>query len=173
MAVTITRTPWIDDDGTGTTGTVINNAVKTELYDQIDAGFAQVDPAAAVWTDVPFSAANFTALTGSGGTWSVTAGQVLAFSTCRQGNVLFVNFYCQNTTIGGSPYGLSVTVPVGLVWRAWALAPAPIKFAGPTAGNALLQAQPGTSSITIYRDYVITPFPTGLLDIGFTLILPL
>ena len=33
---TITRTPWIDDDGTGTTGTVLNNAVKTELYNQID-----------------------------------------------------------------------------------------------------------------------------------------
>ena len=33
----ITRTAWTDDDGTGTTGTIINNAVKTELYDQIDA----------------------------------------------------------------------------------------------------------------------------------------
>ena len=29
MAVTITRTAWTDDDGSGTTGTVINNAVKT------------------------------------------------------------------------------------------------------------------------------------------------
>ena len=42
MAVTITRTPWIDDDGTGTTGTVINNAVKTALYDDIDAALAKV-----------------------------------------------------------------------------------------------------------------------------------
>jgi hypothetical protein len=33
----ITRTPWIDDDGTGTTGTIINNAEKTLLYNQIDA----------------------------------------------------------------------------------------------------------------------------------------
>lgn len=33
----ITRTAWIDDDGSGTTGTVINNAEKTLLYDQIDA----------------------------------------------------------------------------------------------------------------------------------------
>ena len=32
----ITRTPIIDDDGTGTTGTVIDNAWKTELYNQID-----------------------------------------------------------------------------------------------------------------------------------------
>ena len=42
MAVTITRTPWIDDDGTGTTGTVINNAVKTALYNEIDAALAKV-----------------------------------------------------------------------------------------------------------------------------------
>ena len=33
----ITRTPIIDDNGTGTTGTIINNAWKTELYNQIDA----------------------------------------------------------------------------------------------------------------------------------------
>jgi hypothetical protein len=33
----ITRTPIIDDDGTGTTGTVIDNAWKTEFYNQIDA----------------------------------------------------------------------------------------------------------------------------------------
>lgn len=42
MAVTITRTAWTDDDGTGTTGTVINNAVKTELYNQIDTALAAV-----------------------------------------------------------------------------------------------------------------------------------
>jgi Chaperone of endosialidase len=42
MAVTITRTAWIDDDGTGTTGTVINNAVKTDLYNQIDGALAKV-----------------------------------------------------------------------------------------------------------------------------------
>jgi hypothetical protein len=41
MAITITRTPWIDDDGSGTTGTVINNAEKTALYNQIDAALAQ------------------------------------------------------------------------------------------------------------------------------------
>jgi hypothetical protein len=42
MAVTITRTPWIDDDGTGTTGTVINNALHTANYNQIDAALAQL-----------------------------------------------------------------------------------------------------------------------------------
>jgi Chaperone of endosialidase len=42
MAVTITRTAWIDDDGSGTYGTVINNAEKTLLYNQIDAALAQL-----------------------------------------------------------------------------------------------------------------------------------
>jgi hypothetical protein len=42
MAVTIVRTNWIDDDGSGTTGTVLNNAVKTDLYNQIDGALAKV-----------------------------------------------------------------------------------------------------------------------------------
>lgn len=42
MSVTITRTNWIDDDGSGTVGTVINNAVKTELYGQIDLALSKV-----------------------------------------------------------------------------------------------------------------------------------
>ena len=33
----ITRTAMVDDDGSGTTGTIFNNAWKTELYGQIDA----------------------------------------------------------------------------------------------------------------------------------------
>jgi len=36
----ITRTAMVDDDGSGTTGTIINNAWKTELYNQIDAADA-------------------------------------------------------------------------------------------------------------------------------------
>lgn len=36
----ITRTAIVDDNGTGTTGTPIDNAWKTELYNQIDAMFS-------------------------------------------------------------------------------------------------------------------------------------
>jgi len=46
MSVVITRTAFVDDDGSGTSGTVINNAVKTELYNQIDAALAAVGAAA-------------------------------------------------------------------------------------------------------------------------------
>jgi hypothetical protein len=42
MPVTIVRTNMQDDDGTGTTGTVINNAWKTEFYNQIDQALAKV-----------------------------------------------------------------------------------------------------------------------------------
>jgi hypothetical protein len=36
----ITRTPMIDDDGTGNVGTILNDAWKQELYDQIDGAVA-------------------------------------------------------------------------------------------------------------------------------------
>ena len=51
----ITRTPMVDDDGSGTTGTVINNAWKTELYNQIDAAIGGGWPGG-VAGQVPFPA---------------------------------------------------------------------------------------------------------------------
>lgn len=40
-ASTITRVAWTDDDGSGTTGTIITNARKnSDIYDPIDAMFA-------------------------------------------------------------------------------------------------------------------------------------
>lgn len=42
MAVTITRSVWIDDDGTGQSGTVINQALHTTLYNEIDTALAKV-----------------------------------------------------------------------------------------------------------------------------------
>lgn len=39
--MSITRTAWTDDDGSGTTGTIINNAEKTTLYDQIDGRWSE------------------------------------------------------------------------------------------------------------------------------------
>jgi hypothetical protein len=38
-ATTISRTTWTDDDGSGTTGSIVNNAFLQGLYDQIDALF--------------------------------------------------------------------------------------------------------------------------------------
>ncbi len=38
----ITRTAIVDDNGTGTTGTILNNAWKQELYGQIDSSVPSV-----------------------------------------------------------------------------------------------------------------------------------
>jgi hypothetical protein len=45
----ITRTAMVDDDGSGTTGTIINNAWKTELYNQIDAANAAAGSTSGTW----------------------------------------------------------------------------------------------------------------------------
>jgi len=49
----ITRTPILDDDGTGTTGTVLDNAWKQELYNQIDGLVinSPLNPCTPVWTN--------------------------------------------------------------------------------------------------------------------------
>ena len=71
MSVTIDRTAMTDDDGTGTTGTIINNAWKTQLYDQIDAALAEVGAyVEGTWTPV---------IGGAGG----QSGQAYAFQVGR------------------------------------------------------------------------------------------
>lgn len=100
----ITRTAMVDDDGSGMTGTVINNAWKTELYNQIDGVVANA-PA----TDIAFSAANFI---GRGGlTWSVTAGQVLLNRYIITNGVLTWWLTIQGPTVsgtGGAGAGLQI-----------------------------------------------------------------
>jgi len=49
--MSIHRTAMIDDDGSGMTGTILNNAWKTELYDQIDGVAPDRVLAAATGTD--------------------------------------------------------------------------------------------------------------------------
>lgn len=64
----IVRTAWTDDDGTGTTGTVINNAEKTALYDQIDGALAPLD---SVVTMTATSGATFTSTAGKFFRWAI------------------------------------------------------------------------------------------------------
>jgi hypothetical protein len=91
MAVTITRTPWIDDDGSGTVGTVINNAVKTSIYNEIDGALAKVAQLAG----------------GNTFTGNQTMSGQLAINTGYQGRVsigadMFANhlLVCQNLNAG-------------------------------------------------------------------------
>jgi hypothetical protein len=63
MAHPITRTPWVDDDGSGTTGTIINNAEKQTLYNQIDAA---IIPIYGTWTPADGSGAGLVFPTATG-----------------------------------------------------------------------------------------------------------
>jgi hypothetical protein len=53
----ITRTAMIDDDGSGTTGTILNNAWKQELYSQIDAFVLNMGTVAEPWVPLDVSGA--------------------------------------------------------------------------------------------------------------------
>jgi hypothetical protein len=116
MAVTITRTAWIDDDGSGTTGTVINNAEKTLLYNQIDEGFAKFTPgqtpAAGTPIDHAFTAGDYT---GSGGmTWTLGAPDfgVNSYALSGKSVTWYVNV---GGTLGGTASNIVyIKLPGGL-----------------------------------------------------------
>ena len=108
MATTIVRTAWIDDDGTGTTGTIINNAVKTELYNQIDQGFASLETGSAslglvqAWTPV-----------GSTAEGAAIGGAVVArFSVV--GETVFWFLQCTAFTVPVSTGAIHFTLPPGI-----------------------------------------------------------
>lgn len=98
----ITRTPLVDDDGSGHTGTVLNNAWLTALYDALDAAIT------APWVVPTFSAANFTA--GASMTWTVDAGDVVTCAYRLQGKTMQVVFELTTTSVGGT---LSTALLIG------------------------------------------------------------
>lgn len=151
MAVTIARTAWIDDDGSGTTGTVLNNAIKTELYNQIDAALAGVVPGTGAWTAMPSSAANFTANTG---TWTVEAGDVGLLQSAISGKVGFVQFNLTTTSLSTSATILKINLPAG--WFASGTCWQPCWVFDQTAGWIMAMAAGVGTQIFIARD------PSGL-----------
>ena len=96
----ITRTPMVDDDGTGTTGTVINNAWKQQFYDQIDAADAAAAFTGGIWTPVPYTAGDFYGV--SAMVWTVEAADLVHFSYAVVNKIAFVQFEMTNTSITGT-----------------------------------------------------------------------
>lgn len=146
----ITRTPIIDDDGSGTTGTVIDNAWKQEFYNQIDAIVG------GAWIQVPFNAANFYA--SAEGTWTVTAANQNNYAYVTVGPVRLVAIYLSNTGVAGNPVSLNVKFsdnwgPTHMIGQTY-----------PYANNAIATSGFVTNEgavMKFHRDTLGTPWAAG------------
>jgi len=65
-----------------------------------------------VWQQVPYSQANFTC---SNGTWTVDAGDQLAYQWCIIGKTMIVNFDIYATTLSTTIAELRIAIPAGAV----------------------------------------------------------
>ena len=111
----ITRTPMIDDDGSGTTGTILNHAWKQELYNQIDGAFGAWQSYTPLWTVL------------SGGTVPTLGnGTIVGRYVVSSGACLFhIDLMFGSTTAYGAGfYTLSLPVPAAtnynLAFSIWA-----------------------------------------------------
>lgn len=83
-----------DDDGSGSTGTIHNNAWKQAMATAINAALPD-------WAAVTFSAGNFT---GNGSmTWTVASGDVGVNRYVKIGKTLIWCVQLNTTTVGGTP----------------------------------------------------------------------
>jgi hypothetical protein len=133
----IVRTADVDDDGTGTTGTIRNNAWKTALYDAIDATIT----ASFAWTAVSFNAANFTS---DVGTWVVGSGDVLTNKYLLSGKTMIWSLELQTTTLTGTPGILNVLIPAGKTAAAGNVSFTSYLSNNGAFGNGLVQLAGGT-----------------------------
>jgi len=150
----ITRTIMIDDDGTGTTGTVLNNAWLQTIYGQIDT---LVGP----WTPIPFVPGNFTS--DGSGAWTVTSVTTLKYA--KIGNVVHVALVTTNASIAGNPATLSITLPPEFVPVSH-MANAYNFMAGGVAGVGYAVSLPGVARLDLFRDILGTPWPAGAMYVG-------
>ncbi len=113
----LVRTAWTDDDGTGTTGTVINNAEKTALYNQIDDA---LDPLESVVELAATSGVTYTATAGRlfrwavGGNWVLPpptvaiGGQRITYQLLGDSGPRTLTF-STSTAAGGFRFGVTLT----------------------------------------------------------------
>jgi hypothetical protein len=92
-----------NDDGSGTTGTVRDNAWKQAMATAINAAIGD-------WTAVTFSAGNFTA---SSGSWTVASGDVGINRYQIINKTLFWVCTLSATTVTATPATLRIAIPTG------------------------------------------------------------
>jgi hypothetical protein len=141
----------VDDDGSGTTGTIINNAWKTELYNQIDGA---VVGATGTWSDVPFNAGYFTTPT-AGATWVVSAA---IYHYAVLGKVVQLSLNINPSTVTGAPVRFQVVLPL-VPNRSTSL---PYWYrVGSLEGAGIAFLNAGATYVDFLRDVVGTPFGAG------------
>lgn len=93
-----------DDDGTGTTGTIIDLALFNSVRDYIGAA----------WTAVTYAAGNHT---GSGTlTWTVASGDQVVYAYIVIGKTLTLSWHITTSTVAGTGTELRLAVPVGFTY---------------------------------------------------------
>ena len=89
-----------DDDGSGTTGTILDQAFFNSVRDYIGAA----------WTSVAHNAGNFTV---PSGTWTVASGDQTRYAYLNIGKTLFVQFGITQGSVTGTPAYLEIAIPGG------------------------------------------------------------
>ncbi len=129
-----------DDDGSGSTGTILDQSLFNSIRDY--AGVA--------WTAVTFSAGNFTA--NNAMTWTVASGDQTAFNYVEHGKTMHVSAYLVTTSVGGTPSSqLRITLPNGRTADKTTTG----SFAGTNNGTAfsgVWESVAGTTYIALFLD---------------------
>jgi hypothetical protein len=147
----------IDDDGSGTTGTIINAAWKSELYDQVDAALVAIAPVG------PFTLADTSgaglALSTSVGNYVVIGGRLVVL----QAQVIYP---VTSNGLAAKLGGLPVTAQGGhggvfqgygaVAFRGWIIAGTnAIELLQAVSGAALTNAALSGANITLHGFYLI------------------
>lgn len=129
-----------DDDGTGTTGTILDDALFDAIRDYIGAA----------WVAVTYAAGNFTA--GGSQTWTVASGDQDTFKYVETGKRMRITAILLATSVGGTPNPeLRITLPNGRTVGSTSSG----QFAGLNNGVAYVgtwQATSGNTYISLYLD---------------------
>lgn len=146
----------IDDDGSGTIGTVLNHA----LFEQVKTYIDDVT----VWIDVPHNPFNFGA---SGTTWTVTAPNQATFAYALVGSkTMLLQIYLTNTTLAANwPGSLDIILPSSMHAR-YQGGTFAFKNQG-VAGIGTVFTAAG-NVLKLYRDLNSTAWTAGSVDILFT-----
>jgi hypothetical protein len=91
-----------DDDGSGTTGTILDNAFFNSVRDYVGDA----------WTGIAFNSGNFT---GSGTiTWTVASGDQVAYAYTVKGKSVTLSWFINTTTVAGTGVELRLAIPAGM-----------------------------------------------------------